>query len=184
MEGRVSFPMGVLTWREQGGRVLLCMERTAGEGLYRGWLRGKGGRMDLGVLLPDGNRLWLEKRVMVESLRKRGCWPVTGAGTTLSYDFSRQPPKPPEGWRWEDRPGRLFPADPLLQRTAETAGRCLYRQKGDGFCLAYPWNVKRPFPLPPVFCFGWMEGESRLVFAFHGDGRPDLQGFPPDKCRS
>ena len=175
MEGRFPFPMGVLTCKEQGGQALLHIERTAGEGLYRGWLRGKGGRMDLGTLLPDGDLLWLDKKVSVESLRRRGCWPVTGAGTTLSYDFSRIPPKPPAGWRWEDRPGRLFPADALLRRAAEEAGRCLLRQNGDGFCLSYPWEVKRAFPLPPVFCFGRVE-DDRLVFAFDGKGRPEMAG--------
>lgn len=179
MEGRFPFPGGVLTCREQRGQVTLCMEREAGEGLYRGWLRGKTGRMDLGTLLPDGNCLRLRRTVTAENLRRLGCWPVTAAGAELTYAFSQAPPKAPEGWRWEDGPGRLFPGDPILRQAAERGGRCLCRREGDGLRLAYCWDTGKPFPLPPAFCFGQIErigGADRVVFSFSGEGRPEMPG--------
>ena len=171
MEGRFPFPMGVLICREQGGRVTLHMERRAGEGLYRGWLRGKTGRMDLGTLLPDGDRLCLRRT-------RLGCWPIMEAGVEMTYSFAQSPPAPPEGWKWEECPGRLFGGDGTLREAAEAAGRCLLRRKEDGFCLAYPWNAKKPFPLVPAFCFGRMErvGErgAWVVFRFGEKGGPEM----------
>ena len=182
MEGRFPFPKGLLTCRAQGEWVLLHMERAVGEGLYRGWLRGKSGRMDLGVLLPMGEGLFLDRKLSVSALRQRGCWPITGAGAELAHAFSPAPPSPPEGWQWEDRPARLFGGDGLLRQAAEKAGRCLLRREGAGFRLAYLWDGKRPFPLPPLFCFGRVErlgGRDRLVFLFRENGQPEM---PPEEA--
>lgn len=59
----------------------LTMEVPGGSrGLYRGYVLGERGLMDLGTLLPEGNVLRLRRTFPVERLRSQGCWPVTGAG--------------------------------------------------------------------------------------------------------
>ena len=49
------------------------------------------------------------------------------------------------------------------------------RQSGGVCCLALPWDPKKPFPLPALFCFAHVRpiGEGMYaVFHFDGDERP------------
>ena len=55
MEQRFPMEQGVLRCRQVGDRAELTMEVPGpGQGLYRGYVLGEGGQMDLGTLLPAG----------------------------------------------------------------------------------------------------------------------------------
>lgn len=179
MEQTFSMAPGVLRCRQAGDRVELVMERPGpGEGLYRGYVQGAGGELDLGTLLPEGGCLRLRRTVPVETLRRRGCWPVTGGRATLSFPFAKAPAGPPRGWRETCRGADRFSRDPVLAQGAREAGRALECQRGDGiFCLAWPWDPGRPFPLAPAFCLAQVKGlggRRYVVYHFSPEGRPLL----------
>lgn len=62
---------------------------------------------------------------------------------------------------WPRRPGR-------------GAGDALRRQD-ETFCLAYPWDPRRPFPLTPAFCLARVKplrGQPHVIFRFRPEGVP------------
>lgn len=174
-----TFPMapGVLRCRQAGDRVELVMERPGpGEGLYRGYAQGDGGVLDLGTLLPEGGGLRLRRTVPLETLRRQGCWPVTGGRAVLTFPFSKASAGPSRGWRETDCGAGHFPQDPVLAQAAREAGRALEYQRADGtFCLAWCWDPRRPFPLAPAFCLAQVKGlggQRYVVYHFTAEGRP------------
>ena len=164
MEQRFPMEQGVLRCLQVGDRAELTMEVPGpGQGLYRGYALGEGGQMDLGTL------------------RKRGCWPVTGGKAVLTYAFSGGSTQSgPRGWTGLDRPESCFPADPILAQGAREGGRAFFFRRGDGvFCLAWPWDPRRPFPLAPAFCLAQVKalgGRRYVVYHFTPEGRPLVEG--------
>lgn len=182
MEQRFPMEQGVLRCRQVGDRAELTMEIPGpGQGLYRGYVLGEGGQMDLGTLLPEGGGRRLHRTVPVAELRKRGCWPVTGGRAVLTYAFSGGSTQSgPRGWTGLDRPESCFPADPILAQGAREGGRAFFFRRGDGvFCLAWPWELRRPFPLVPAFCLAQVKnlgGRRYVVYHFTPEGRPFVEG--------
>ena len=105
MEQKFPMEQGWLLCRETGGRAELTMEVPGGNrGLYRGYVLGERGLMDLGTLLPEGNVLRLRRTFPVERLRSQGCWPVTGGRVQMTYAFTGPPlPRPGAGRSWTIR---------------------------------------------------------------------------------
>ena len=169
-----TLPMerGRLRCRREGARVRLTMEAVpGGRGLYRGEIFGRGGSLDLGILLPQGGGLRLERSLSVRTLEARDCWPILGGRLLLSHSFVREEGLP--GWERREALDGLFPGDPALAR--EAAGLAAwYREEAEGgFSLAFPWEGV--FPLTPVFCFArraCLHGRWYLVYRFGEDGRP------------
>lgn len=177
MERHISIPGGTLTCREQGGRVELCMDLHPEEkGLYRGFVWGKHGRLDLGTLLPEEDGLRLCRTLTVGTLCKAGCWPVIGGRAELTYAFSEN--RPPPGWRPCRDPAALFPHDPLLADAAGKLRHVLQKTtEPDGFQLSVPYDPACPFPLVPLFCFAQVRafsGRLRAVFCFAPEGVPRM----------
>ncbi|MFR0912433.1 MAG: hypothetical protein ACLSF6_06715 [Evtepia gabavorous] len=126
MEQKFPMEQGWLLCRETGGRAELTMEVPGGSrGLYRGYVLGERGLMDLGTLLPEGNVLRLRRTFPVERLRSQGCWPVTGGRVQMTYAFTGQPAAA--------RPGveGTGPSGDPVPRT-----RCWPRRPGPGGMLA------------------------------------------------
>lgn len=129
MEQKFPMEQGWLLCRETGGRAELTMEVPGGSrGLYRGYVLGERGLMDLGTLLPEGNVLRLRRTFPVERLRSQGCWPVTGGRVQMTYAFTGQPrcAPPRAGRNWTIR-------RPCFPRT-----RCWPRRPGRGAGDALP----------------------------------------------
>ena len=74
MEQRFSLEGGQMVCRDaQGGGVEVILElRPRERGLYRGYLAGPGGRMDLGALLPERDSLRLRRTLSQRRLREIG----------------------------------------------------------------------------------------------------------------
>ena len=113
----------------------------------------------------------------MERLRSQGCWPVTGGRVQMTYAFTGQPAAaPPRGWKELDHPETLFPQDPVLAQAARAGGRgMLCRRQDETFCLAYPWDPRRPFPLTPAFCLARVKplrGQPHVIFRFRPEGVP------------
>lgn len=160
---------GTLALRQDGPRVRLEAEREAdGRGLYKVWLRGRqGGRLLLGTLTPEGDRLRLCRTLSRGELERSGCWPVAGAEAPLAFPFQSA-----ERWRCEGDPGRLL-ADPILKR--QVRGSMLCRRGREGFRLAAPFRTDCPVALESLFCLARverLEGRPHLVWSFDQKGAP------------
>lgn len=167
---------GVLTLRQEGNRVHLEAERPRDEkGLYKVWIGGaQGGRMLLGTLAPEGNRLRIFRTISQGELARMGCWPVTRGEAVLIFSF-------PGGERWyrENHPEGLL-SDPVLR--GQVTGPMLCQKEKEGFRLAAPFRSDGGVPLNALFCLAQVErieGRPYLVWSFDRTGRPN----PPHKAR-
>lgn len=103
---------GTLTLEEEGIRVRLWAVRPDdGRGLYKVWVRGRGGSLLLGTLIPERGRLALSRTLSRSTLEQAGCWPVTGGNSVLVFSFTDHTEKGEE-WRPEPDPA------PAVQRSA------------------------------------------------------------------
>lgn len=161
---------GTLTVCRQENRVRLVAERPVdGRGLYKVWLRGRGGRRLLGTLAPENGLLRLGRTLSVRELEQSGCWPVTGAEAVMSFSFQEN-----GGWYCEPHPERMV-SDPELQR--QVRGSMLCRKDSGGFHLAVPFRTDGPLALETLFCLGHLEkiqGKPHLVWNFTAEGAPKL----------
>lgn len=147
------------------------------KGLYKGYLRGKGGRMELGTLMPEGGQLVLRRNLSCATLEHRGLWPILGVGTCLAYVT---PPvrkmKLSPSWQKELRPHQWI-ANQGLSHHLQSLQGSLMRSRGEFIELALPWNEKDKFPIPPLFCLATaktINGQPHFIFAFHKNGSPML----------
>ena len=163
---------GRLRLWEEGARVLFRCERgLCADGIYKVWLRGDGGEMLLGALVPEDGMLRLCRALSVTQLRQCGCWPVRGARCVLAYPFRRQN-SGSDGWYWEEDPARF------VNRETRELGewrRMLCRKSQDGTQLACPVKADAPIGLVHLFCLAQVRqvrGEMCLVWQFTPDGVP------------
>ena len=173
MEQRVEMEGGgTLILRQEGPRVRLEAEKPAdGKGLYKVWLRGdRGGKLLLGTLAPEGNRLTLRRMMSIGELERAGCWPQFRAEARLTFSFSGEGES---GWYCEQHPGHMI-SDPVSRGQIEGAMLC--RKGGNGrFSLAAPFRTDRPVPLTALFCLAsveQVEGRYHLVWSFDKAGWP------------
>lgn len=134
--------------------------------------------MDLAPFCLEGNVLRLRRTFPVERLRSQG-WLAGHRGQGADdLCFHRPAPAaaPPRGWKELDHPETLFPQDPVLAQAARAGGRgMLCRRQDETFCLAYPWDPRRPFPLTPAFCLArvkLLRGQPHVIFRFRPEGVP------------
>ena len=174
MEHTYWLENGKMICRENGNRLdILIRVQNNGRGLYKGWLQGESGKVELGTLMPEQNELRLRRSVPLDKLKHAGCWPVTEGGITLVHSFGTV--GLPQGWKKEEDPVHLFPKDPVLREAAGKLKECLICVSQEGFSLAVPYGSKRPFGLIPVFCFARIRtlgGRQYAVFPFYEDGNP------------
>ncbi|MDF2838904.1 MAG: hypothetical protein K0S60_607, partial [Evtepia sp.] len=112
MEEAFRLENGTLSCLENGNRVdFVIRVKNDGRGLYKAWIRGGTGKLELGTLVPEQNELRLRRSVPMEKLKQAGCWPIIEGGVTLIHSFSIG--AIPQGWREEINPQRLFPQDPI-----------------------------------------------------------------------
>lgn len=162
---------GQLSIEQDGGFVRCEVARpNDGQGIYKVWLTGAGGKLLLGTLAPEGDALRLCRRVSRDSLVRAGCWPVAGGECVLAFTFGLG-----KGWQREPADRRM--TDPVLRQAARGLS-ALVQGDGDGFRLAFSFDSARPFCLAPAFCLARVEQvEGRLcaVFSFDGQGRPRIR---------
>lgn len=160
---------GILSWRQEGGRVLLRAERPAdGKGLYKVWLRRNGQDCFLlGTLAPEGNGLRLFRSVARGELERAGCWPIEEAQARLVFRFQTG-----EGWYREGNPGSMV-RDPVLR--GKLTGPMLCKKNAQGFCLALSFRTDAPAPLTELVCLACVErveGRPHWIWYFDREGRP------------
>lgn len=166
---------GKLDFWEEGQLVQMRAFRPDdGRGLYKVWIRGAGGGLLLGTLVPEGNGLGLQRRLSRGQLERAGCWPVVGGETVLAFAFVQS------GWQWEKSPEHLV-KDVVLRQVLKGKSVRIKRQQA-GFSLAAVFDTGRPFPVVPLFCLTAIErveGDCCAVFLFDREGKP----VPPHNQR-
>lgn len=165
---------GTLSLEEEGLRVhLRAVCPDDGRGLYKVWVRGRGGSLLLGTLTPENGRLALSRTLSRSTLGQAGCWPVTGGNTVLVFPFTEQSEEG-EPWRTEPDPARLC-RDPLLRALLRGRTGFFSGQEGEARLLAAPFSDQKEFPLPVLFCLAQVEeraGRRWLVWRFDRAGNP------------
>lgn len=174
MEQRFPLEQGVATCLDFGNRVEILMNiHNDRKGLYKGWIRGAGGQcLELGTLIPEGDRFVLRRTLQLDHLKQVGCWPIASCGVSLLHRFAGHESN--QGWKREDNPARLLP-DPVLQAEVSHLPGALLCISREGFSLAFPYSSKKPFPIPPLFCFARIRNLNDgqyAVFPFDKEGRP------------
>jgi len=175
MSERVNMEGGGLAYiREDGGRVRFrCEGELRRDGIYKVWVRGDGGELLLGTMVPEGDRLVLERVMGTGELRRCGCWPVRSLRCRLAWAF---PGRGQSGWQWEEHPERLVDAETARVGAWE---RMLLCRSGAGFELAVPLRRQRPLPLTALFClarWGKIGGELCIIWSFDEGGSPCFPG--------
>ena len=165
---------GTLTLEEEGIRVRLWAVRPDdGRGLYKVWVRGRGGSLLLGTLIPERGRLALSRTLSRSTLEQAGCWPVTGGNSVLVFSFTDHTEKGEE-WRPEPDPARLC-RDPLLRTLLRGRTGFFSGEEGEEHLLAAPFSLQKEFPLPVLFCLAQVEeraGRRWLGWRFDRAGDP------------
>lgn len=169
---------GWLRAERRGMQVRLRAELKREQGQqYTLWICGRGGKLCLGTLCPDGEGLALGKTVPLARLEEAGCWPVTGGWTEGENRGSGETGR--TAWRRACNPRSLCP-DPALELAWREPAEWRCRRGGAGaVLLSVPFSTARPVPLTPLFCLARVEeveGRLRLVWAFR-EGHP----LVPDK---
>ncbi len=161
---------GCLTLEPLRDRTVLsisCKKRE--EGVYKGVLYGKKGRISVGTLLPNDEMLQLRCILPTAQLEEAG--EIERGEAILSFSASERTEYLP-GWRKEPTPERLF-EDPVLIKAARKLNDAWTRQENGVLFLALPW--KGEFPMLPLFCFARimnLEGNLYVVFALDAHGMP------------
>lgn len=164
-----------VTLEEQKVGTLLCRE----EGLYvryraeyrlprpevlRLYALGETGELRLGTPEPRGGVFLLERRISARE--------AAAAGRLVGGEL-RRPEE--DGLPWQEtEPEKLFSGEGLRRQVRDCAG-ALVRQRDGGRQVALPFDCRRPFPLPELFCFAsirTIRSRRYAVFTFDGEGRP------------
>ena len=143
--------------------------RCRGEGLLSAWIVGTGGELRLGV--PDAQQGSL-------TLCRRFSKEMTGpAGTFLRGELrSCEGGAEEEDWQSTGCPERLFQSGFLQHQLRGVSGALTRRGKGRRL-LALPFDVGRPFPLVPLFCFARILRIGGTVYAVFAFDRNEIPAF-------
>lgn len=158
-------------WEDSGRVFFRCERPLSRDGLYKVWIRGDGGEMLLGTLVPEGESLVLGRAVWPVELRRCGCWPVRGGRCVMAFPFQN---RQGDGWRWEDNPQRFV--DEETAKLGQWRRMLLYKGKGELY-LACPLRKELPVPLTALICLAKPElirGELCLLWRFDSRGKPSL----------
>ena len=128
---------------------------------------GERGELRLGVPEPEGGRLRLSR-----VLSRRDC----AAVGRLSHLELRAPAG--SAPQWGPLPPDAFRGSWLRNRLGRER-EVLFARQGETRLAALPFDLRKPFPWPELFCLAriavW-QGREWAVFAFDGQERPILPG--------
>ena len=133
----------------------------AGEGVWRLFLQGEKGELPLGVLLPEGGRLRL--------CRRMSCQEAEGVGA-----FCRGEIRTGGAEGWKELPGGALPL--WRERLGRREG-LRWRREGRLQYLAAPLCPESPFPLEELFCLATVtavEGKPCVIYTFDDAQQPCL----------
>jgi len=135
-----------------------------GRGLWCAWIVGDRGELRLGILEPGERGACIRRR-----FSHRMADPL---GRVLRGEL--RPVEAAEQESWVPVEAHAFQTPWLHQQLRQIPG-ALTRMTAQRRFLAVPYSEKKPFPLPPLFCFARVRrigGEEYVVFAFDPEEWP------------
>ncbi len=145
---------GHLTANSQGLRTVFRADCPAWEdGIKKVWLKGTHSNLLLGTLVPEGNRLRLERTISNAMLREKGLERCSWS----EVETPGQECKPivSEGWSdWAPVQSLSLPGmDPVLAEAIRHMKNGIWRREPEGICICCPWQIGQRMPCMPIFCF-------------------------------
>jgi hypothetical protein len=157
--------VGELTVERDGLYACAAAECMLPEGEpMRLYAVGRQGETRLGIPAPERGRFTLRRRIAAAEISR--------AGELLRGELRLCNGEKAEQWEPERQLQRLLSPAGARAQSAEGA---LSRQEGEARLLALPYDERRPFPIPGLFCFARIRrigGQRYAVFAFSKDGQP------------
>ena len=172
---------GKVSLRESGRRLHAEAVCSGREGIWRLYLLSDREILPLGVMLPAGGQLTLERTLtcpagMRAADLRRGVLCPGDEKPSLPEPDSREAVPAgsgiPDRWMETERP-ESFTRDAVLQRTLPGAAGVLYRYRTGRVELAFP--AEEHSHIAPALLLARVEeirGETCYVLSFSGDGRP------------
>lgn len=161
--------VGQLTMREEPLYwVCEAVCHVSTESIWRITLTGEKGTFRLGVPEPAGDCLTIRRRVSKQEIEPLG----RIVGCTLTGGSSVV--KPADSWTPVSTPAELFRSAVLRERL-QSPGEALTQEQNGVRLLAFPMDVRQPFPLPMLFCMAHLRcigGHWYVVFAFDKKENP------------
>lgn len=144
---------GHLTANSQGLRTVFRADCPAwGEGIKKVWLKGSQGSLLLGTLVPEGNRLRLERTISNAMLREKGLERCKWSEINMEGGQTPSPAAATSGWA-PVQTLSLPNMDPILAEAVRNMKNGLWRRESEGVCICCPWQIGQRMPCMPIFCF-------------------------------
>jgi hypothetical protein len=142
---------------------------------------GSNGAKSIGVMMPEGQRLALSKRMTSADMKQLGIWDeatfrlmTSSPRDEMPTDFDGREKIYPESemtdnaelWQQCHDPADIFDDEEIAHSCRNVTG-ALIRREGDELLFAVPIRGDAPFPMMPVFCFGEFQhinGGQYVVF--------------------
>lgn len=140
------------------------------DSVCRAFLLGEQGELRLGVPMPSGGEFTLCRRIAL--------WEVDALGTLRGAEL-RESAMPDGPGVWEDvrRPEELF-HNPFFRRRFQGMRGVRVCRDPSGLSLALPFDERKPFPIPMLFCFARIQrigGVRCVVYAFDRRENPVIR---------
>lgn len=148
---------GQLRVERQGLRTVFRADCPAWDDtIKKVWLRGNGGNLLLGTLVPEGDRLKLNRTISNAMLREKGlehCQRSEIEGA-MGQRAQRKSAQPAAENRWMPVARLSLPGmDPTLAEAIRSMKNGVWRREPDGICICCPWQIGQRMPCMPIFCF-------------------------------
>lgn len=149
-------PAGELMTEQEGlytGFAVRC--HLPDEGLWCAWAVGEQGELRLGILEPQGKQAVIRRRFSDRMTKHLG-----------KLERGELRPAVRGGFAWEAvlEPDHLFHT-PWLRHQLRGQQGSLTRLEGKLRYLALPYDRRKPFPLPALFCFACVKTIDDVTYA-------------------
>lgn len=149
------------------------------EGVHKIWLQGeRGAALLLGTLVPEGERLRLERSISNAMLREKGlerCEVAIIRTEGARGACQTSPLEAPEESEWRPVQTLELPAmDGALRAAIQGLSGGRWKAVPDGVVVTCPWSVGQPMPCMPMVCFGVWSAQAggRLTWRLDETGKP------------
>lgn len=162
--------VGSVTVQRDGLRLYLQAECRIIDGVHRAWLVSGDDRLLIGVLMPDGQRMYAKKTYNLSAIGSFDSDAITHGDIGISAK--------PRGWQRCRDPKSLF-TDEIAKNSPNPNFEYWVKPDENGKVIAVPWKGGK-FPLPALFCLCSVEcinGRQMVVIAVDEHGMPAQANF-------
>lgn len=173
---------GKLFAQQEGLRTFFQVDCPKwGDGVHKIWLQGEQGTtLLLGTLVPEGDRLRLERSISNAMLREKGLERCDAAivrteGTQAAEQLTEQAQVEESDWcpiQTLERPDW----DKGLREAIRGLHGGRWKPVSGGVVVTCPWSVGQPMPCMPMVCFGVWSAKAggKLTWRLDETGKPKI----------